>query len=153
MGLFDFIFGKTIKKQDDFFGEMTFIEFKTEPKNNYFECKRNFKPTGTVIEITVVIDLTSPIEKQKEFFKNIESEYQTIISSITPLIEDKFRDWKEDYKILNFSSEFKPVYIHLPHINKEPKVWEIVFEIEHDLNHNITITMENFEAKEILIDG
>lgn len=153
MGLFDFIFRKSIKRQDDFFGKMKFIKFKKNPQNNYFECSRNFKPSGTIIEIAVVSDLTSPLEKQKEFFKHIESEYQTIIRSIQPLIEDEFQNWKENFKIVNFSSEFKPVYLHLSRFNKEPKIWEIVFETEHDLNHNITITMEGFEAKEILIDG
>ena len=47
MGIFDFIFGKTIKIEDEFFGKMVFSEFKKNPENNYFECRRHFKPTNS----------------------------------------------------------------------------------------------------------
>ena len=153
MGIFDFIFGKTIKIDDQFFGEMLFFHFKKKPEKNYFECKRYFKPTDNIIEIGIEGNETGPIELQKDFFRQIESEYEKIVYSVKPMIESEFKNWKEDFKIVNFQKEFKAVYLFLPRCEKEPKVWEIVFESEHDLNHTFTLTMKDFNATEILIDG
>ena len=44
MGLLDFILGKSNKMENEFFGTMTFFEFKKEPYKNYFECSRYFRP-------------------------------------------------------------------------------------------------------------
>ena len=153
MGIFDFIFGKTIKIDDEFFGKMIFSEFKKNPEKNYFECRRHFKSTDEIIEIGIEGNVTGPTEVQKDFFRKIESDYDKIISSIKPMIENEFRNWKEDFKITDFKKEFKAVYLFLPRCEKEPKVWEIAFESEHDLNHTFTLTMNDLSATEILIDG
>ena len=153
MGIFDFIFGKTIKIEDKFFGKMLFSEFKKNPEKNYFECRRHFKPTNEIIEIGIEGDVTGPTEMQKDFFRKIESDYKEITSSIKPMIEKEFRNWKEDFEITDFNKEFKAVYLYLPRCEKETKVWEIAFESEHDLNHTFTLTMNDLNATEILIDG
>ena len=153
MGIFDFIFGKTIKIEDEFFGKMIFSEFKKDPEKNYFECRRHFKPTDKIIEIGIKGNVSGPTEIQKNFFKKIESDYDKIASSIKPMIENEFRNWKEDFKIADFNKEFKAVYLNLPRCVKESKVWEIAFESEHDLNHTFTLSMNDLNATEILIDG
>jgi len=153
MGIFGFIFGKTIKIDDSFFGKMTFVEFKKSPKKNYFECGRIFRPIENKIEIGVEGDITGPTELQKDFFRQIERNYKKIISSVQPMIENEFRNWKKNFEIKDFLSEFKAVYLFLPRCEEEVKIWEIAFETEHDLNHTITMTMSDFKATEILIDG
>jgi len=153
MGIFDFIFGKTIKIEDEFFGEMIFSEFKKNPEKNYFECRRHFKPTNETIEIGIEGNETGPSEIQKDFFRKIESDYDKITSSIIPMIENEFQNWKEDFKIADFNKEFKAVYLFLPRCEKEPKIWEIAFESDHDLNHTFTLTINDLKASEILIDG
>ena len=153
MGIFDFIFRKSIKINDSFFAEMLFFEFKKNPEKNYFECRRHFKPTDKIIEIGIEGDSTGPTEFQKEFFRQIEANYVNIIYSIKPIIENEFQNWKENFKIDNFNNEFKAVYIYLSRCEKNPKIWEIMFETEHDLNHTITITMNDLKATEILVDG
>lgn len=153
MGIFDFIFGKTIKIDDQFFGKMIFSEFKKNPEENYFECSRHFKPTDEIIEIGIEGNVTGPTELQKEFFRKIESDYDKVISFVQPMIENEFQNWKENFKITDFRKEFKAVYLYLPRCENEPKVWKIAFETEHDLNHTITMTMSDFKAIEILIDG
>ncbi|WP_190810967.1 hypothetical protein [Flagellimonas sp. S3867] len=80
-------------------------------------------------------------------------DYEKITSSVKPLIESEFQNWKEDFNITDFRKEFKAVYLYLPRCEKEPKIWEIAFETEHDLNHTITVTMNDLKATEILIDG
>lgn len=88
-----------------------------------------------------------------DFFLKIESDYDKIASSIKPMIENEFRNWNEDFKIADFKNEFNAVYLFLSRCEKEPIVWEIAFESEHNLNHTFTLTMNDLHATEILIDG
>jgi hypothetical protein len=153
MGLLDFIFGKSVKIENSFFGSMLFLDFKGEVDNSYFECRRMFAPSNDIIEIGIDGDISGPTQKQIDFFKTIEEQYQEISSSIKPLIEDQFQNWKEDFEIVDFKKEFKPVYLRMPKCEEMPIVWEIAFESHHDRNHTFTLTMENLIAKELLIDG
>lgn len=153
MGLLDFIFGKSIKLENEFFGTMLFLEDKKEAFKSYFECRRQFNPSDQIIEIGIDGDVTGPTQKQIDFFKSIEDNYLTITKAISPLIEDEFGNWKEGFKINDFHKEFEPVYLRLPRCESKPIVWEIAFESDHDRNHTFTLTMSDFDAKEILIDG
>lgn len=153
MGFFDFIFGQPTKLENEFFGTMLFLEDKKDPLESYFECSRHFKPTGKTIEIGIVGDATGPTQKQIDFFKSVENNYSAITKSILPLIEDEFGNWKDGFKINDFQTEFEPVYLQIPRCENNPIVWEIAFESDHDRNHTFTLTMSDFDAKEILIDG
>ncbi|NBP67129.1 MAG: hypothetical protein EBU52_00125 [Cytophagia bacterium] len=153
MGLLDFIFGKSIKLENDFFGTMLFLEDKKDASKSYFECRRHFKPSDEIIEIGIDGDVTGPTQKQIDFFKSIEDNYLTITKAISPLIEDEFGNWKEGFKITDFQKEFEPVYLRLPRCESKPIVWEIAFESDHDRNHTFTLTMSDFDAREIVIDG
>lgn len=153
MGIFDFLFGKTITIDNSFFGKMLFFEFKKKPENNYFECKRNFKPIKKEIEICLYGDISSSTENQELFFYEIENNYSKIKTSIIPIIENEFRNWKDEFKIIDFEKEFTPVHLTIPRSESKEKIWEIAFESKHDLNHLFSITMKNFIATEIMIDG
>jgi hypothetical protein len=153
MGFLDFIFGRSTKLENEFFGTMLFLEDKKNSMKSYFECKRHFKPSDKIIEIGIDAELTGPTHEQIDFFKSIEDNYLTITKAIAPLIEDEFRNWEEDFKINDFYKEFEPVYLRIPRCESKSIVWEIAFESDHNRNHTFTITMSNFEAKEILIDG
>ena len=153
MGILDFIFGKSIKIDNSFFGQMLFMKDKKDPSKSYFECGRVFKPSNNKIEIGIDGDVSGPTQVQIDFFKSVEEKYSEISKSITPLIEDEFQNWKEDFQIVDFEKEFEPVYLWMPRCETQPIIWEIAFESDHDRNHTFTITMQDFEAKEILIDG
>jgi hypothetical protein len=153
MGILDFIFGKQVKVENEFFGTMRFVENKKDASKSYYECNRHFIPSGKEIEIGIAGGPTGPTQEQIDFFRRIEDNYSIITNSIAPLIEDEFRNWKEGFKIADFKKEFEPVYLQIPRCETEPAVWEIAFESEHDRNHTFTLTMSGFDAKEILIDG
>ncbi len=153
MGLLDFIFGKPTKIENEFFGTMLFLEDKKDTLKSYFECRRQFIPSNKIIEIGIDGDVSGPTQKQIDFFKSIEDNYSIIAKAISPLIEDEFGNWKEGFKINDFQKEFEPVYLRLPRCENKPIVWEIAFESNHDRNHTFTLTMSDFDAKEILIDG
>lgn len=153
MGLLDFIFRKPTKLENEFFGTMLFLEDKKDTLKSYFECRRQFIPSNKIIEIGIDGDVSGPTQKQIDFFKSIEDNYLIIAKAISPLIEDEFGNWKEGFKINDFQKEFEPVYLRLPKCENKPIVWEIAFESDHDRNHTFTLTMSDFDAKEILIDG
>jgi hypothetical protein len=153
MGILDFLFGKSTKIDHPFFGQMLFVQNKKDTPRSYFECRRHFNPSDRLIEIGIDADISGPTKIQVDFFKSIEDNYYELIRSITPLIEDQFQNWKEDFKIANFNKEFEPVYLRLPRCENKPIIWEIAFESEHDRNHTFTLTMQDFKADEILIDG
>ncbi|MDR6196678.1 hypothetical protein [Siphonobacter sp. SORGH_AS_0500] len=153
MGLLDFIFGKSTKIENEFFGTMLFLEDKKDALNSYFECKRHFNPSNKIIEIGIDGEVSGPTQKQIDFFKSIEANYSIIAKAISPLIEDEFGNRKEGFKINDFNNEFEPVYLRLPRCEDKPIVWEIAFESDHDRNHTFTLTMSDFDAKEMLIDG
>jgi hypothetical protein len=153
MGFFKSTFGKSVIIENEFFGQMRFNENKQAQDKSYFACKRHFKPSDKIIEIGIDGNVSGPTEKQIAFFKQIEENYPEIAASIIPVIEDEFRNWKNDFKITDFKKEFAPVYLRLPSCETNPIIWEIAFESEHDKNHTFTLIMNDYEAKEILIDG
>lgn len=153
MGFLDFIFGAPKKINDEFFGGMNFMEIGKQSPRNYFECKKYFQPLGKEIELAVDGDLNESREKQKEFFQKIENGYEEIKIAVLPIIEDTFQNWKENFEIVDFDKEFFLCYLSIPRCNVKPIVWEIAFDNIHDLNHMVTVLMEDWEAKGIRIDG
>jgi hypothetical protein len=153
MGIFNSKFGKSTKINHDFFGSMLFMENKKNPNQSYFECRRHFKPSNQLIEIGLTAELIGPTQNQIDFFKIIEDKYLEITQSVSPIIEAEFQNWKSNFKIENFQSEFRPVYLQIPKSQTTPIIWEIAFETDHDLDHTFTLTMHDFVANEILVDG
>lgn len=151
MGFFN-IFKKPAKIYDEFFGTLTFMEIKNNPSNNYFEGKGVFNPTNEQIEYFISADLTGPTDEQKDFYKKVEASFEDLISKSKPLIEEEFRNWKDNFKIKDFKSEFKLVAISIPRLQNHPLIWDMSFEIIDDDNHHITINFINFETDGILID-
>jgi hypothetical protein len=151
MGLFD-LFRKPQTIQDDFFGRLTLMSFK-DPTKNYFEGKGKFKPTGDEVEYFVDADLSGPTSEQRKFYHKVQDSYDEIISKIAPLIEDEFKNWKEDFKINDFKTEFKLVALTIPRLNSNTTTWDMSFETIHDDNHQVTVDFKDFEPEGILIDG
>lgn len=147
------LFKKSIVIQDEYFGNMLYCEVNPKFGCSYFECQRHFSPSQNQIEIGIDANMDGPTQIQKEFFKEIESNYSNLSNSIKPLIEEQFRNWKSDFEITNFKDEFYPVYLRIPSCNQQPIIWEIAFESPHDLNHSFSVTMKNFTGMELLIDG
>ena len=153
MKLLDFLYNKKRKSGNDFFGKMTLIEFEKEKNNSYFECRRHFKPTNTIIEIRINGDELGVTEKQIEFFKQVEDNYLAICKSVTPLVKRLFDGLKIEIKIVEFEKEFQATRLYLPVCDTVPVVWEISFETRLETKkYQFTVLMKEFEAKEIGMD-
>ena len=83
----------------------------------------------------------------------IEKKYTSITDTVIPIIEDEFRNWKENFAVKNFRFEFFPVYLNLTRFNKGSFEWEIAFNSIHDFNHQFSVSIKDFVAQSILIDG
>lgn len=155
MGLFDLFSRKPAPTDNGFFGKLRFNSIRNQPGKGFYSGSRIFAPTGTKIGILLRTDAGAegPREEQVNFYKEIEEKYDLISKSITPVIEDTFRNWKEDFAIQDFKKEFHPVSLDIPSCEERPIVWEIGFETSHDSNHVFTIIMHGWETKEIQIDG
>lgn len=155
MGLFSKIFKKTPEQtfEDDTFGTLTFIEIKRKPENNYFEGSGLFTPSGNEIEYFITASIEGPTQEQKEFFETIQKDYSDISKKCAAAIENEFRNWKEDFKITDFDSEFTLVAITIPDLSNKPVDWNLAFETEHDENHQFTVYFKDFEIESVGVDG
>ena len=151
MGLFS-LFKKPTKIQDDFFGELRFIDFRDSAKN-YFEGKGFFAPTQGETEFLIQANIEGPTTAQKEFYNDLQNNFEHYIEKIKPLIEDEFRNWKEDFEIKDFKKEFTLVCLTIPRLEIRPLIWDMAFTTIHDKNHHVTIDFIDSEPNGILIDG
>jgi len=80
MGLFN-LFKKPFVVQDDFFGQLRFMDFN-DPAKNYFEGKGFFSPTNNETEYLIQSDKTGPTTEQKEFYRKIQNEFNLYLTKI-----------------------------------------------------------------------
>jgi hypothetical protein len=151
MGLFNFL-KKPAIIQDDFFGSLRYMDFKDTSKN-YFEGKGHFTPTNSETEYLIKADIAGPTDEQKNFYHGLQENFMQYVEKIKPLIEDEFRNWKEDFEIKDFSKEFILVCITIPRLDLRPLIWDMAFTTVHDLDHQVTIDFVDNEPSGVLIDG
>jgi len=153
MGFWRFLFSKPVRIGDAFFGEMLFMEVKSDPSISYFECERYFKPSGEKIGLSVTGSLSGPTQRQKDFFTQVENDYPLLFTKLIPIIEAEFGAWMPQPIIKDFEAEFKPTFLDIPSCNQQPIEWEIVFDTVHDVNHTVTVGMLGDEPQYVRIDG
>ncbi len=116
----EFIFGKTVKIQDPFFGEML-------DTGDYYECRRLFGPTNSIVEIGLEKKEITPDDKQIKFFKWIENNYDFLINIIQPEIEKIVKNWDDNFEIHNFKKEISLEYLYIPNCDETTFEWNIFF--------------------------
>ena len=153
MGFWNFLFGKTVKVDDAFFGEMIVIEISNNPVESYFECERYFKPSGEKIALGVTGSVSGPTQRQKDFFMQIENDYSLLIAKFALVIETRLGAWTAVPVTKEFEAEFKPTYFSIPTCDQQPIAWEIAFDTVHDVNHTVTVGTLGYEPYYVRIDG
>ncbi|RYE26470.1 MAG: hypothetical protein EOP45_03935 [Sphingobacteriaceae bacterium] len=151
MGLFN-LFKKPTILQDDFFGALRSVDIKDTSKN-YFEGKGHFTPTNSDTEYLIQADKNGPTDEQKQFYLDLQADFTKYIQKMKPLIEDEFRNWKENFVIKDFNKEFELVCITIPRFEDRPITWDMSFTTVHDLNHQVTIDFIDDRPNGILVDG
>lgn len=151
MGLFN-IFKKPTILHDEFFGALRFVDSKHSSKS-YFSGKGYFSPTDSETQYIIEATKDGPTETQKQFYRDLQTNFSQHIEKIKPLVEDEFRNWEEDFSIKDFNKEFTLVCITIPRFDKQPLIWDMAFTTIHDDDHQIVIDFVGDEANGILIDG
>lgn len=149
MGLFS-LFKKKQSFIDPFFGELKHHEFK---KGSFFEGKKFFAATGSEVGLSIDGEATGPTQAQYDFYLTVEREYALLVNKIIPLIEDEFRNWKDEFVIKDFTKEFTLDHLDIPGQDATLLKWDITFTSIHDENHWFTISFEGMEPVSVLIDG
>lgn len=149
MGLFN-LFKKKPPLIDPFFGELRNLGSK---QASVFDGKKWFAPAGKEVSLLIDADEAGPAQAQYDFYTTIERDYPALVARVIPVIEDEFRNWKDDFMIKDFATEFPLDHIHITKLNEEPLKWEMSFTSIHDLNHLFTIDFEGMEPMGVMIDG
>ncbi|MBO9633259.1 MAG: hypothetical protein J7578_09085 [Chitinophagaceae bacterium] len=150
MGLFN-LFRKRPVFQDEFFGALKF--FSNKNTNGFFSGTIHFPPVKKEIELLIRAEIDGPTEKHREFYHQFQQNYLMYIEKAQQLIEEEFRNWKEDFAIVDFNTEFSLIHLEIPNPEVRPLTWDISFSSIHDLNHYFTISFAGEEATSIVIDG
>ncbi|MBL0136092.1 MAG: hypothetical protein IPP79_20015 [Chitinophagaceae bacterium] len=112
-----------------------------------------FEPTQSDTDYLIQADIEGPTEEQRQFYLDLQANFEQYIEKITPLIEDEFQNWREDFKITHFTKEFSLVCITIPRQDIHPLIWDMAFTTIHDLDHHVTIDFIGNEPNGVLIDG
>lgn len=142
----EFFWGETIIVTCDFFGEMV-------DAVDYYECKKMFKPTKKIVELGLEKVEPEFKEKQIDFFRWLEDNYELIIKSVSPSIEKRIVKRIPNYRIQNFKKEFILEYFYIPKCDDKTFDWNITFYADNELQHWCSLDMVGTKVKQILIDG
>ena len=151
MGLFNF-FKKPIKIQDPVFGELNLTAFRERSKD-FFTGEGYFNKENPKVGFIIHAESAGPAEAQYTFYKKLQEDYPALIEKMIPLITDEFLNWKEDFRILDFNTEFKMDSVTIPNQAMQPMVWDICFTTIHDKNHWVTVNFLDAEPDFVMVDG
>ncbi len=151
MGLFNF-FKKRQVIHDKVFGELSLEEFK-DKSQNFFAGIGYFNEANQKINLIIQVGKSEVNDTHYAFYKRLQNEYSELVDKIIPIITDEFKNWKEEFEILNFDNEFSIDNITIPNTNIQPLNWEISYTTVHDENHWVNISFSDFEPTSIMIDG
>lgn len=140
-----FFLGKPPKVKHTFFGNVI-------DAGSYFECRRLFEPTNSIVEIGLEKTKNGKDTKQINFFKWIEANFDLIIEEIQPFLTTKILEWIPDFEIKNFKSEFKLDYLFIPSCERDVFGWKIMFYADNELQHACEIEMFGMEVRKIDIE-
>jgi len=149
MGLFNF-FKKKPPFVDPFFGELKYYSSKN---GCVFEGKIFFAPGGSEVVLSIEADTTGPVQAHYDFYKTIERDYSALVDKFIPLIEDEFRNWKDDFVIKDFGREFTVDHLEVPRQDITPVKWSLTYTSIHDRNHWFIFEFEGMELMGLMIDG
>jgi hypothetical protein len=146
---------ENIELIDEDFGQLQFVTSKkVQP---YWESMPIiFNPTESEISFIIEADESGPTQKQREFYKDIETNYHKNFDTIlypffkSEIEETRYKD--EGLTEDEFKNGFLPETIKFHNFKNKILKWEITFTAEFD-THYFTIEMANWKTLNLQIDG
>ncbi len=156
MEFWNFFSSKRPKVNDNFFGEMLFMEVKNCPADSYLECWCHFEPANEEIELGISGNLSGPTQVQKNFFRQVEKDYALLIQKLISIIETTYQKEQFEFKAKDFGREFKLTYLFIPTCVEKPIKWEIAFEsvpglVSYNYPYTLTIEMADYEPQHVSV--
>ncbi|GAB2846437.1 hypothetical protein [Hymenobacter ruber] len=78
-----------------------------------------FEPTGNFIGCYIDATEAGLTPEQQSFYRHIEQCYAELIPHLIPIIEAEFQNWRPDFHINDFATEFCLTSISIPIIDKQ----------------------------------
>ena len=113
----------------------------------------HFAPVDKDVETLVDCGPEGPTPVQRDFFQRLQRDYGNLSAACAEMITTEFRNWKEDFTIRDFSTEFTLVCIYIPNGPEDKSEWTMSFTSIHDLDHHFEVTFIGDQAQHVQIDG
>ncbi|GAB3849788.1 hypothetical protein GCM10028822_14140 [Hymenobacter terrigena] len=118
MGFFSFLFSQPVLIGDAVFGRLQQENLDKRTGNACFVTEELiFGPTGKAIGCYINATEDGPTPEQQAFYRHIERCYAELIPKLIPIIEDEFRNWRPDFRLNDFATEFWLTSISIPVID------------------------------------
>ena len=137
---------------DPKFGDLLFMENRFAPEKSYWECEREFPPTGTVIFNALPGDESGPFEESRAFHIDKEERFSEILIQVRPKLEPVFKDWLEMDLPDDIFSELKLAGIGLEAPRKDPVIWDVSFETTGERWLGIVIPFSGDTPNDAVVD-
>lgn len=151
MGLFRFLTKRTKQVQDDVFGLLTFRPYKIL-KHDYFVGSVFFAPTQTDVDVYLYADYKGPTPAQKDFYKNLETEYHHLLAKAEPAVSDALKKHGQSGSLPEVWSEYKLGCITIPQSTENPAKWVLDFISIYNEDHVISVSFEDDQATEVSLE-
>jgi hypothetical protein len=148
------LFGKTFTIEDKIFGTILFV---ADDGNPYWETGEiYFEATNSVITLLIEASKKGPTIKQKDFYKNIETNYSHYFDTIFyPFIESEVKEFFFNHTQIS-SEDLKTSFvvdsITIPRFRGIYFSWDITFVTQYDV-HYFTIELKNWRPLNLQING
>lgn len=146
MKIFDFLFGRKVEMEHDFFGKMVFRQHKRDAGKSYFECRRIFMPSGRFLEMSVVAGESGPTQEQADFFNTLEQRYPELVDALMPWILPEYQKLHAERHASSFGLHIVPAFLWLGDCRQHPVAWEIGFELPDTRSDIFTFIMSDYNV-------
>ena len=140
---------------DEDFGQLGYIT-NGKIQSYWVSMPVIFNPTESEIYFIIYSDESGPTKKQREFYKELESNYTKYFETVFyPFLKKEIEEtWYKDKGFTEdkFKNGFLLDNINLDTFKNDLLKWKITFVSEFD-DHYFTIEMINWKALNLQIDG
>ncbi len=154
MGFLDMLKGwfSPPKISDPDFGDLLFMRIPIAPERSYWECEWIFPPTDTAISIGLRGGEDGPFPEAREFYLQLPSRFDDILSAARPKLESVFSNWLQRGLPEDLFSELKLAGFGLEDPKAEPIKWDVSFEATGAKWLGIIIPFEGDKAMDAVVD-
>jgi len=124
----------------------------SNPERSYWEAEWNFPPVGYCVSIGLPGDERGPRPESRAFFLSRVSQFEHIINSARPRLDNVCRQWLGRPLASNLWTDVKLAGFGVRDPASTPAAWEISFETTGQKWLGITIPFLGEAAQEAVVD-